>query len=85
MDVHLAYLAELVKDYTPAHTLRSTAQNLLEPSSNPEVATAYYGRCAFFVSAPSLWNKLPLNIHKANSVDSFKCQLKTHLFNNPCD
>ena len=54
------YLAELVKDYTPARTLRSTAQNLLELPSNREVATAYYGKRAFSVSAPSLWNKLPL-------------------------
>ena len=71
------YLAELVKDYTP---LRSTAQNLLELPSNREVATAYYGKRAFSVSAPSLWNKLPLNIRNANSVDSFKRQLKTYLF-----
>ena len=80
MDVHLHIWLKL----PPARTLRSTAQNLELPS-NREVATAYCGKRAFSVSAPSLWNKLPLNIRNANSVDSFKRQLKAHLFNNPSD
>jgi hypothetical protein len=77
------YLAELVNDYIPTRTLRSTSQGLLESPSSREVATAYYGKRAFSVAAPSLWNSLPLAIRNANSVNSFKRQLKTHLFNNP--
>ena len=80
-----AYLTELVKDYIPACTLRSTAQNLFELKSNREIATVCYGERALSVSAPSLWNKLPLHIRNANSVNSFKHQFKTYLFNNPSD
>jgi hypothetical protein len=39
-----------------------------------------YGDCAFSVTAPTLWNKLPANIRKASSLENFKSRLKTHLF-----
>ena len=34
----------------------------------------------FIVIAPTLWNKLPTYIQAAPSLDTFKSQLKTHLF-----
>ena len=36
---------------------------------------------AFQVAGPSQWNSLPSNMRQAKSVDIFKGQLKTHLFN----
>ena len=39
-----------------------------------------YGDRSFAVYAPDEWNKLPFYIRKANSVDSFKIQLKTFIF-----
>ena len=39
-----------------------------------------YGRLAFSVAGPTLWNALPPAIRQANSVAVFKSLLKTHLF-----
>ena len=39
-----------------------------------------YGRRAFSVAAPLLWNSLPQHIRDAGSLDIFKRQLKTVLF-----
>ncbi len=77
------YLTDLVIDYKPTRTLRSSSQSLLQLPPSREVTTAYYGKRAFSVAAPTLWNKLPLAIRNTASVDSFKRQLKTHLFNHP--
>jgi hypothetical protein len=37
---------------------------------------------AFSVSAPKLWNELPLDIKCSPSIDTFKRNLKTYLFKN---
>ena len=34
----------------------------------------------FSVVAPRLWNQLPLELRSVTSVDQFKTQLKTYLF-----
>ena len=39
-----------------------------------------YGKRAFSVEAPELWNNLPEDIKSANSIDDFKRKLKTFLF-----
>ena len=39
-----------------------------------------FGDRAFSAAGPRCWNSLPPVIHLADSVDSFKAQLKTHLF-----
>ena len=38
------------------------------------------GDRAFSVAAPQLWNKLPIYIHRAPNVDTFKTLVKTYLF-----
>ena len=35
---------------------------------------------AFQIAAPALWNRLPAMIRDSETVDIFKCRLKTHLF-----
>ena len=72
-----AYLADLVRLYTPRRTLRSEGSlSLCVPSSK----TVTFGDKAFTVAGPVLWNKLPLSIRNAVSVSMFKKALKTHLF-----
>ena len=72
-----SYLRELLKEYVPPRTLRSTSKNLLcEPRNNMKT----YGDRSFSACAPKLWNQLPDNIRAAGSVAIFKRQLKTHLF-----
>ena len=71
------YLSSLLKKYTPTRNLRSSAKDLLV---EPAFRTETFGKRAFSVIAPRLWNCLPNNIKEACTVDSFKSALKTHLF-----
>ena len=70
------YISELVSFYNPPRSLRSSTQRQL---ISPRYSTSYAKR-AFSVAAPQLWNKLPIHIRQASSLDSFKSQLKSHLF-----
>ncbi len=63
--------------FREARQSRSTSQNLLFV---PKTKCVTFGDRAFSVFAPSLWNTLPLTIRSADSVDSFKSQVKTFLF-----
>ena len=60
----------------PSCSLRSNKGISL---SVPRVHTSI-GTRAFHSCAPSLWNNLPLSVHSAISVATFKKHLKTHLF-----
>ena len=70
------YLEEILSPYTPTRNLRSTNQLYL---TVPKTNTSN-GVRAFSVSAPTLWNSLPLHIRATTSLDIFKSLLKTHLF-----
>ena len=41
-----------------------------------------YGRRAFSYIAPRLWNKLPIEMRNARSLETFKSKIKTFLFTN---
>uniref|UniRef100_A0A671UFZ1 Reverse transcriptase domain-containing protein n=1 Tax=Sparus aurata TaxID=8175 RepID=A0A671UFZ1_SPAAU len=73
----LPYLSELLHPYVPACSLRSDDQLLL---SVPKSKWKLRGDRAFAVSAPKLWNDLPLHVKQASSLSVFKSLLKTHLF-----
>ena len=51
-----------------------------QASGIPKSNTKTYGDRTFSVNAPREWNMLPLDVRLSNSVDSFKRNLKTHLF-----
>ncbi len=72
-----AYLCELLQAYTPSRSLRSSGQVLL---TVPKYNTKTFGQRSFTVSAANKWNDLPLKLRTATSLLSFKCLLKTHLF-----
>ena len=59
--------------------LRSSTCAHLQLSPGPRTLTKYGDR-VFSVLAPVLWNKLPIHIREAPSLDLFKSRLKTHLF-----
>ena len=61
----------------PPHDLRSSKKNLLVV---PAFNTNSYGRRAFSVVAPLLWNSLPQHIRDTGSLNLFKRRLKTALF-----
>jgi Reverse transcriptase (RNA-dependent DNA polymerase) len=73
-----AYLSELL--FTPARSisLRSSTRPLLAvPRTTTEI-----GKRAFSVSAPNIWNNLPLDVQCSDSLHIFKKRLKTFLFAN---
>ena len=70
------YLTDKLQLYTPSRQLRSIQQELL-------VVPRYskqFGKRTFSYIGPELWNKLPINIKRAESLREFKHLLKTHLF-----
>ncbi len=71
------YLCELLTEYQPIRSLRSSNQDLL---STPKSRLKCRGDRAFSIAAPGLWNALPLSIRQASSVNIFKSRLKTFLF-----
>jgi hypothetical protein len=72
-----SYLCELISRYQPKRALRSAALTLLDKQP---ARTVTYGDRAFAVTAPSLWNQLPEEIRREQSLNCFKSKLKTHLF-----
>ena len=71
------YIQELLQLYTPSRNLRSSNRNILVKHY---FNLNSYGKRAFSVAAPELWNNLPEDIKSANSIDDFKRKLKTFLF-----
>ena len=73
------YLADLVVPYTPArYNLRSRDLYLLD--GNVRTKLKHFGDRTFKKAAPTLWNGLCLDLRQAPSVNTFKSNLKTHLF-----
>ena len=72
-------LSDLLHDYVPSRTLRSSSQSLLQLPH--QIPSKSYGQRSFFYAAPSLWNNLPQQIRTADNVNIFKSLLQTHLFN----
>uniref|UniRef100_A0A669BKN7 Reverse transcriptase domain-containing protein n=1 Tax=Oreochromis niloticus TaxID=8128 RepID=A0A669BKN7_ORENI len=72
-----AYIIELLQPHVPSRSLRSCDQGLLV-IQHTRLKTK--GDRAFATVAARLWNSLPQNLRSADSVITFKKQLKTHLF-----
>ena len=64
----------LLKLRCPERTLRSSSLSILD---KPLSQTVTYGDRRF---ATNCWNPLPNEVKNAESLASFRCQLKTHLF-----
>ena len=71
------YLQDLITPYTPRRELHSIDKNLL---TVPVSRLKTYGDRSFAVAAPKAWNKLPIEVRNAPSLQVFKQRLKTHLF-----
>ena len=71
------YLADRVSAYNPSRSLRSADLSLLVV---PRVNSERFGRRAFSVAGPSLWNSLPLVLRTQKDDERFRWDLKTHLY-----
>jgi len=76
------YLASILHRYVPGRSLRSGDQYLLVEKRS---RLKSYGDRAFSVAAPRLWNALPLDLRRCESLDTFKSHLKTLLFKRAFD
>ena len=72
------YISSLISIPTHTISLRSTTSYLLHLPSKLNLHTTNI--CAWHISAPYLWNKLPHNLRSTQSTTSFKSLLKTYLF-----
>ena len=72
------YLQDMLKEQPSVRSTRASNSGLrlIERKSR----LMFGGDRAFSVSAPRLWNKLPASLRSCPNIDSFKRQLKTHLF-----
>ena len=71
------YNKSLLRLYQPTRTLWSSNSGLLQIPLSQEIL----GERAFAHAGPALWNSFPQELKDSNSSTSFKCNLKTHLFN----
>ena len=74
-----SYLNQLLSEYVPSHNLRSN-QLRQRTLVVPRFRKRKYGGRAFSRIAPVLFNELPINVRKSNTVCQFKVNLKTHFF-----
>ena len=76
-DLAPKYLTELVTFYCPEKDLRSAYQLQLKVQ---KTRLKTYGDRSFQYAAAHEWNKLPIYIKQSPSLESFKSNVKTHLF-----
>ena len=72
-----SYLTELLSPHKTARFVRSCDEDLL---FQPRHHVATYADMSFHIGAPRKWNKLPHHLRVATDFNTFKAQLKTHLF-----
>ena len=72
------YLRELLSDYQPVRTLRSSSKHLFTVNVAETALTAR----GFRHSAVAVWNSLPDSIRDSSTIDIFKRKVKTLLFNS---
>ena len=69
------YLKDMLQEYCPVRTLRSSSRHYLTRKRRLN----HYGSRAFSVAALKIWNSLPNDLRKTDSLERFKADLKTHL------
>jgi hypothetical protein len=78
-----SYITDLCQSVSTVErraTLRSSGhRDVLVPSRSSKSNTNFGDR-AFYVAGPTAWNSLPADIRLNSSLETFKKQLKTHLF-----
>lgn len=72
-----SYLRNLLPDYQPVRTLRSSSKHLLCETATKTVLASR----GFRHSAATVWNNLPDSVRCCTNFNNFKRTLKTHLFN----
>ena len=71
------YIRDMLQIYQPTRSLRSETTTTLVI---PRTRTVMYGDRSFRKAAGTLWNSLPLTVRESPTLETFKKNLKTHLF-----
>ena len=71
------YLCEILKPYQPTRNLRSSQGYLL---CVPFTKSKTFSSKCFSISAPAIWNNLPVMLRNCDNLLKFKSMLKTFLF-----
>ena len=71
------YIRNLLSEYAPSRSLRSSDSNLLTVPHHKLT----FGSRTFRVAAPTIWNSLPADIRSSESLAIFRRRLKTQYFN----
>ena len=66
------YIQDFISVSKRSRTLRFNDQLLIQV---PKTVSVSYGDRSFSYSAPLLWNKLPMDCRKADTIDHFKTKL----------
>ena len=72
------YSSDLTHAYTPARSLRSSADTSILSTYNVNLKS--YDQRSFAYHGPTTWNSFPLALRYQQESDCFKRALKTHLF-----
>ena len=75
-----AYMTSMLNYRDPPSNRCTVRNDELHLLKEPKGRLKTHGDRAFSVYAPQLWNALPLKLRLASSVELFKKDLKTHLF-----
>ena len=81
-DLAPIYIGDMLCKYAPSRRLRSSSNKLLQvPSSKLKT----HCERTSLDAAPKLWNSLPNLIRQCSSLESFKTEIKTFLFEQRFD
>ena len=72
------YLSDLLLVYTPKRNLCSYSDNRILCIN--KLRTKTFGHRSFSFVAPTIWNSLPSELRRTDSIQKFQLALKTHLF-----
>ena len=70
------YISSLIEERKLRPGLRTSGLNLRVPITRLKT----YGDRAFSAVAPRLWNSIPVILRQLDDLETFKADLKTHLF-----
>ena len=70
-----AYLREILHDYVPVRTLRSSRNIICKNTVGTTLAARGFNN-----SAAAVWNNLPDDVLDVETINIFKRKLKTHLY-----
>ena len=70
------YLSSLINNYHPSRSLRSSNRHLLDVPRSKSV----FSSRGFRTAGPQIWNNLPDSVRQSESINVFRTNLKTSLF-----